>query len=181
MSFLLRRTKCNKWLSDEPYWLEEGEIPADPIFGLDTRNNSMSVWVIDSFEGKLERIIAALAATRDSLQDFEYVLLDSKTLALVGIKSLQTKGESPDRELNSLHLDLVEISGQKLLKLTTATLRRIQQQGEDTKLIDRVLRKTVAQYIVEGIRQGYLCPEDANAKVLEKAQCLVESSTKHHP
>ena len=182
MPFLLRSTKYNKWITDEPDWLEDGETPADPIFGLDTKSNTMSVWAVESHEDQLDRIIAALAATRQSLQDFEYVLLDSQILTLAQIRSRKTEGKSPDAHLNSLlHRDLIEISAQKLVKLTAATFKTIQQEGENTKVVERVPRKVVAKYIVECLRQGHLNPAAANAKVLQDARELVGGSPEQVP
>lgn len=178
MPFLLRMTKAKKWMIDKPDWLAEGEIPADPIFGLDTKSNAMSVWVMDNCEDRLERTVAALAVRRDSLQAFEYVLLDSETLEPAGIESRPTPGDSADSELNSYHCDLIEISGQKLLRLTVAILKILQQEGEKSKRVDRIARKDVAKYIVDGLNQGRINPEapTAIAKVIAKAKELVGSS-----
>ena len=178
MPFLLRMTKAKKWILDEPDWLEEGEIPADPIFGLETKNSTMSVWEVDDFGDQFKRTVAALAVGRDTLQHFEYVLLDSETLDPAGIESRRTRGDSADAELNSCHLDLIEISGKKLLNLAAATFSRLRKEGEDSKLVDRIVRKDVARYIADGLSQGRINREApaATAKVVETAEKSVSSS-----
>lgn len=170
----MRRTKFNKWIAPEPEWLREGEIPADPIFGLQTESNKMSVWVVGNGGASIERIVSALAAKGQKLQKFEYVLLNSEKVAGIGIKILQIEGESPDNELNKLHRDLVEISGQKLLKLTKSTLKKIWQEGEDTNLIDQIPRKTVAKYMQNSVNKGFIDPVDITPDVWEKAQSVLE-------
>lgn len=172
MPFLLRSTKYNRWMIAEPEWLIEGEIPADPIFGLDTKSNKMSVWVVDNNGAYIERIVGALAAKGQTLQDFEYVLLNLKTVASIGIKILQIAGRCPDKDLNKLHRDLDEISGQKLLKVTQFTVEKL-LQGE-ANLVDRIPRKTVAKYIQNSINKGFIDPVDITPNVLEKAQSVLE-------
>ena len=166
MPLLLRMTKYNKWIT-KPKWLKEGEIPADPISNWQTTRNEMSVWIIDNESDITDQIVAALAAVRSKLDDFEYVLLDSKIVAETGIKTIQTEGGILDNNLKRLHRDLVEISAQKLLKLTEATLSTIEQ--EDTRL-ERRLRKTVARYIFDSISKGRIDSANVNPNVLDKAQ-----------
>ena len=181
MPFLLRSTKYSKWIAAKPDWVKEDEIPADPVFGLQTQNNTMSVWVVDNDSAHIERIIGALAATKtkQSLQNFEYVLLDSKIVADIGIKTLRTEGKSPDKELNKLHLDLVEISARKLLKLTETTLKKIWQK--DINLVDRKLRKTVARYIFDSVHKGHINPTNLNSNILDQAQEVLGYSINEIP
>jgi len=63
----------------EPEWLIEGEIPADPIFGLDTKSNKMSVWVVDNNGAYIERIVGALAAKGQTLQDLSLIHISEPT------------------------------------------------------------------------------------------------------
>lgn len=165
---LLLSTKYNKWICSKPSWLRKGEIPADPIFGLRTQNNTLSVWLVDNNTARIRQITVALAVGKQKLQEFEYVLLDSKTVTDIGIKTLPTKGKSPDHELNKNHLDLIEISAQKLLKLAETLLEKVWQ--EDTSCINRIQRKTVARYIIESIGEGRIDSESVNPKVLTKAK-----------
>lgn len=168
MPLLLLSTKYNKWLRPKPDWLGEGEIPADPIFALKTQDNTMSVWLVDNDRSCIKRIVGALAATRQALQEFEYVLLDSKTVTDVGIKTHPTEGTSIDSELNKFHLDLIEISAQKLVKLAKTILEKIWQ--EDTRFVEQRLRKTVARNIFDNISKGRIDSANVNPKVLDKAQ-----------
>ena len=165
---LLLSTKYNKWICGKPSWLREGEIPADPIFGLPTKNNTISVWLVDNNTARIRQIAVALAVKRDKLQDFEYVLLDSKTVTDIGIKTLPTKGTSLDNELNKHHLDLIEISAQKLLKLAETVLEKVWQG--DISCVDRILRKAVACDIIESICEGRIDTKSVTPKVLTKAK-----------
>ncbi len=173
MPILLHGTKFNKWLT-KPEWLGEGEIPADPIFGFRIESNIMSVWIVDDDSSPIKWLAVALSVKKDSLKDFEYVLLDSKTVEDIGIKTTLTAGKCPDFKLNKFHLDLVEISAQRLLQLTQTIFKKIFEENKE--LVDRVLRKDVAQYIREGIREGRIDSEDVNRKVLEQVQKVLGHS-----
>jgi hypothetical protein len=166
---LLRITKYNKWINTKPNWLKEGEIPADPISNWQTTENKMSVWVVDNDVGLIEQIVAALAVNRIKVEDFEYVLLDSKIVAETGIKTIQIKGEILDNNLKNLHRDLVEISAQKLLKLTEVIFHAIEQ--EDT-ILERVPRKTVARYILDSINKRCIDSTRVKPEIIAKAQEL---------
>lgn len=168
MPSLLLSTKYNKWICTKPDWLSKDEIPADPIFGLQTKSNTMSVWVVDNDRGRIEQIVGALAATRDTLQDFEYVLLDSKAVTDIGIKIQQTEGTSIDKKLNKLHFDLIEISAQKLVKIAETILKKIWQK--DISHVKRIPRKTIASYIVDRISEGRIDMKLVTPKVLSRVQ-----------
>ncbi|MBW7990281.1 MAG: hypothetical protein FVQ84_09740 [Planctomycetes bacterium] len=170
MPILLHGTKFNKWLN-RPDWLREGEIPADPIFGFRIGSNTMSVWIVDDDSSRIKWLAVALSIKKNKLEDFEFVLLDSTIVDDIGIKATQTVGRCPDSELNQFHLDLVEISAQRLLQLTQIILKKISE--EQKVLVDRIPRKDVAQYIQEGISKGRINSEDVKIKVLEQVKELV--------
>lgn len=179
MPLLLRSTKYNKWIDAKPEWLREGEIPADPIFGLQTQSNTMSVWVVDRGTDRIKQIISTLAAGKESLEKFEYVLLNSEAIADIGIKTFSKEGKSLNHKLNKFHLELVEISAQKLLKLTETTLKKIWQG--DTNLVERIPRKTIALYIFDSISKGRIDSANVEPKVLDKAQEVLGYSVNEIP
>ena len=171
-------TKYNKWINAEPRWLKRCEIPADPIFGLTTDGNAMSVWIVDNDKGLIDRTVVALAAKRGKLEDFEYVLLDSKVVEKIGIKTDDEEGNSLDSSINELHINLIEISARKLLKLTKSTLYAIKK--EDTRL-ERIPRKKVARYILDSINEGRIDRKLANRKVLKRVLEVLGDSVNKTP
>ena len=59
----------------------------------------------------------ALAANRDALANFDYVVLDVHPLTDLNIRVDESKGGTPDEEVNAWHRDLVELSAQKIMGL----------------------------------------------------------------
>ncbi|HAF49338.1 MAG TPA: hypothetical protein DCL08_08920 [Anaerolineaceae bacterium] len=106
--------------SVEESWLTNGEIPADPLAGLITRDNSFSVYFIDDQDSALSRCIAAFAANRDNIQEIHYLIFDETHINDSGFKCDFLLGELPDPEVNNLHKNLSEISSQKLVQFATA-------------------------------------------------------------
>jgi hypothetical protein len=161
--------KYSQWLTKpKPDWLQEDEIPADPIFGLKTKNNALSVWLINNDSSRIDRIAVALSIKKQTLEDFEYVLFDLRKVTDIGIKTNQTIGTSLDHKINEFHIDLVEISAQKLIKLAETIIVKIWQG--DTSLVNRILRKEVAQHIFEGISKGYINSSSVEPNVINKAK-----------
>ena len=154
-----------------PIDIAAGEIPADPVCDFDTRNNCISVYIVDSDTRTIEQLAAAFTATRGNLKDFEYVTFDLQDVTDSGIEIVEAGGTTPDAESNRLHRNLVEISAQKLVALTTRILR----QGVATSC-DRVNRKVVATHIVRGLKEGWLDADKVNSHVLESAKKEVDAS-----
>jgi len=167
MPSFLRKIRMARWRDAAPnhQWLAAGEIPADPVCAFDTQNNSMSVYIADSGIRTVEQLAAAYTATRDSLQPFEYVIFESDDVNRAGIEVAGVEGTTPDAESNKLHRDLVKISAQKLVALTSRMLQR-----DVAEICDRVNRKDVASHIVRGLKEGWLDATKINPKVLESAK-----------
>ena len=165
--FLRKINRMARWRdgATDQQWLEAGEIPADPVCDFDTRDNCLSVYLVDSDIRTVEQLAAAFTATRDSLKDFEYITFDVQDVTDSGIQIAEVDGTTPDVESNRLHRNLVAISAQKLVALTA----RILHQGVATSC-DRVNRKVVAVHIVRGLEEGWLDAAKANAHVLESAK-----------
>ena len=156
-----------RWREDptESEWLGEAEIPADPVCAWDTEKNTMSVFIADSGIRTVEQLAAAIAATRASLQDFEYVMFESDDLKCAGLQLAEAEGKTADVASNRLHRNLVNISAQKLVALTA----RIRQRGV-AQACDRVPRKVVATHIVRGLQEGRLDRAKIADKTFESAQ-----------
>jgi len=146
MSLILRIIRKSRWYF-KPDWLPNGDIQADALADLVTKNNELSVWEIRKDRSNLNRIIAALAAKRDFLSNFDYVLFDKKILQENGLKFRTTKGVSLDEEANDLwHLNLYELSASKIANLALA----IADYGE----LRRVPEKEVRDIVTDAITQG---------------------------
>jgi hypothetical protein len=122
MSLALRFVKnyiiWDQSLSDYD-WLNSDEIPADPLGDLQTKKNTLSIYIIGDDNSKLERCISAYAANRNDIEEISFVLFDENVIKNIGIKYKQNNnGLLLDEFINSLHYDLYELSSQKLIELT---------------------------------------------------------------
>jgi hypothetical protein len=97
--FLLRRIDKRRWdwVGEEIPWLPAGELPAAPLTDLQTSIDSvLSVWQIQEDMSNLEEVVAAIAATRDTSDKFDYALFEMEFLAAAGIRPESTRGKSAD-------------------------------------------------------------------------------------
>lgn len=150
MPLLLRKIRKSKWYSLS--WLPEGDLQADSLVDLSTKNNELSVWFIEGNKSNLERIITALAGHRDHLSNFDYALFDLKFIEEKSIKIRKSKGISVDDEVNERwHLDLYELSALKVLSLA----QHIFIEGE----IKRIQEKQIGKYIKKALQAGKIKSE----------------------
>ncbi|MBI5747051.1 MAG: hypothetical protein HZA13_08620 [Nitrospirae bacterium] len=150
MPFLFRKIdNKRRWDKDASFsWLELHDIQADPVTDLKTSQNILSVYCIDDERSNLDRVVAAIAATRDRFDILDYILFDQRILSEIDVKIEKTIGKTPDEQVNNCHLQLVELSGFKLVNLAKVILNK----GET----DRVLKKYVAKLIKDGIAAGQI-------------------------
>lgn len=153
---ILRIVRRSRWLKERPSWLENDEFQADPLGDFTTTSNTISVWYIKENTSNLQRVVAALAAQRDRLVNFDYALFNKEILSELNIKTKDTKGETPDEVVNAWHYDLIEISAQKLLRLVQLVL--------DNAEIKRINWKEIRNWIDQSIESGQLDEEKIQLK-----------------
>jgi uncharacterized protein (DUF2267 family) len=81
-----------------------------------------------------------------AISNLDYALFDQQIVTEINIKFINTRGDSPDEQVNSWHRDLIELSASKLIELAKA----IQTQAE----IKRIQVQDVIQLVAEGISSG---------------------------
>lgn len=174
MSFLLRKIRKNKWYKTETIsWLLPGEFQSDPLCDLNTTENKLSVYRVEDDCSNLERVVSALAANCEKIANFDCILFDEKILNNVGIKSEQTKGDTPDEVVNNCHLDLIELSALKLVELAKQALN----QGE----VKRFLPQDITELLVDSIQKGYINKAKMRLKSteIEKIDKLIQDKAHH--
>ncbi len=163
MPFVLRGIRQNRWDDDLTRfpWLAPGEVPADPLGDLATTSCTLSVWLIDDDEENLGRVVTALATRRDSLANFDYILVDSRLLTDNGFKVAPAPGDTPDNTANeNWHLDIEELSATQLLNLLRVVWGNFR--------FDFMPKKDLGNAIRDGISSEQLDRSKINAKLLEK-------------
>lgn len=162
MALVLRMIKkqarwLDPWEGLDRDSVRDDDGPADPVADLDTKGNALSVFVIESNRDNLERVVAALAANRESLQAFSYALFDENLLSEINIKCRATRAETPDDEVNGWHRDLIALTGLRLVALARAIL--------DHASLDQRLPREVAALIRDAI----------SAHHLDKSRCRLKA------
>jgi hypothetical protein len=147
MPFILRKIRKGRWYIGGISWVEEGDIHADPLADLNTKDNELSVWLVQDDRSNLGQIVTAIAATRDHVSNLDYALLDLQSLLILNPKIKHTRGGTPDEEANaSWHRDLHELSGLKLVELAKIILERAERR--------RFSKKDIGQLIAQAISSG---------------------------
>ena len=160
MPLLLRKIRKNRWYKDLA-WLPGGNLQADSLVDLTTKDNKLSVWFIKDDMSNLERVIAALAANRDFIANFDYALFSEEILEKKDIKTEKSKGDSKDYEANDQwHRDLYELSATKLLDIA----EHIFNEGT----IKRIQEKQVEKHINEAVQTGKIKFETLEEEVKSK-------------
>jgi hypothetical protein len=146
--FILRKIRKNRWSTDNLSWLNSGDLQADCLNDMATKDNKLSVYRITDDRSNLTRVAAALAANCDNISNFDYLLFNEDLLQTIGIEREDTKGDTSDELVNSCHINLVKISLSNLVSL----VNRASEHGER----NRILQKDIKQFLVEGFRKGYI-------------------------
>lgn len=141
-----------------PSWVGPNDIPADPLADLRTQSNALSVWLVDDDKANLDQIAAAIASTRGSIDKLDYLLFDSQVLSESNVKAETSKGTTPDDQVNGWRLDIIEISGLKLVALTRAILTDKYETG-------RVLPKRIQELVTEAVNSGRIDRERLTKRV----------------
>lgn len=147
MPLLLRAIRKNRWYTSDSgtvSWLLKGEIQADPLGDLATRDNTLSVWQVEDDNSNLNQVIAALASSRDSISNLDYVVFDIDLLVGTGIKIEINRGATPYEMANIWHRDLVELTATKLVRLAETMLTHSR--------IERILEKKILHLIKDAVQ-----------------------------
>ena len=145
VSFVLRTISKSKWYKTQAVcWLPEGALQADALNDIQTKGNKLSVWRIDAARSNLRRVIVALAANRQYITNFDYVLLKKSTLSALGIRIEVSpeEGKTPDDGANASHCDIVELSLEKLLRLV-----QVIKEADH----ERIPEKEIRQQLLEAL------------------------------
>ena len=156
MSTFLRKL-ANKNHFNGQEWLEGDDVPADALASFITTDNALSLWTIEDDESNLRRVIAALAASRDSIAKLDYALVNESVFDITGVCLSRVKGQSPDGGANGLwHQDLTGLSGKRLVELAV-NMRECRMR--------RVPQSDVRAWLLESITSGFISTGSMNKKL----------------
>jgi hypothetical protein len=152
--FLRVISSLNSWDTEkDPPQLSIDDVSADMVTDLRTTNNNLSVFQIENEGTNVDRIITALAATRQHLQPSFFLVFDSTLLDRLKIEVEKTRGGTPDDFVNDFHRNLKVLSGMKLIELAKELLINSEQCSRD--------HAEVAQYLLDAEAAGRFKLQDS--------------------
>lgn len=147
MPLLLRPIREHRWFKKG--WLEEGKAQANALYDLKPDNNKLSFWHVEDDKSNLHRVVAAMAAGRDVLGNFDYALFDQTLLTKIGIRIEDTVGHSFHKEADKYwHRDTAELSAENVAGIANI----IMEHG--TK--DRIWESEVASLVKQEVNSGVI-------------------------
>ena len=140
-------------------WLKPDELKGDVLKDLATSDGDLSIWEI-SEEFGIDGICTALAAKRDSVKAFDYVIFDEVELQSFGFEVIESLGDTPYDALNNFHRDIKSLTVDNLTALAYV-LSNCHK--------DRILPKDLKSKLVDGLTSGRLSRQPFfNKRLLEK-------------
>jgi len=156
MNILLRKLDKKIWL-DPQIAARLGSLQADALKNFKTTENKLSVFIVADGDKDLDRILTALASTRDSVDILDYALFEASILEKAGIKyDSNVQGATADNDVNRLHIDLINLTAKQIFDLADF----IQNNGE----LKRITGSQVKKMLLVAIRNKTL----DNAKINKK-------------
>ena len=121
MALLLRKLEskvCWTATAEDAPWLSTGDVQADALKSLRTKENALSLWHIEDDKGNLDQVVACLWAARQALQLIDYALLDAELIEELGFVLQRTAGDTPSAGANQAwHREIKQLSVSKIATL----------------------------------------------------------------
>lgn len=167
MALFLRGATQKYWNNSIP-GMDPGDVCIRGLRNLTSKNDNddnawgdvISVWKIT--DSNTERVIAAMAAGKMRMQEFDYLLIDEAKLRAAAADFMQSPGDTKDQGANNnWHYDVRVESSRKLLTVAESLVGKAK----------RFQQEEVARAIKASINAGYiqLDPTDPLIKGLEVA------------
>ena len=158
MAYFLRKLDRSKAAFHKCDWYCKEDVQGDALSGLRTQDNCLSIWWLEADHANLDRIIAALAATRQFRVKFDYAIIPQSNLGRLDVTLVQTKGTSCDDKANqNWHYELRRLTGTSLLRLANI----IQNNGQCARRYER----EVEQLIRDAIENGFIQLDCINSRL----------------
>lgn len=152
--------------SPEYPWIAAGDVQADAVTDLRTSSNCLSIYLVHEQEEAVDRVIAALAATRDRFDALDYVVLDIEDFIEFQqefqIRLDNTPGNTPDDTVNTWHRNLIELTDRKVVELAKAFVFHGQKI--------RKLRPQIKALVEQGVVNETLLKSRMNPKLLSRVK-----------
>ncbi len=152
--------KKRKWDKLSVPWLQGQGIQADPLSDLRISDGNLSVWHIKDDMTNLNDVILALAITRSNIDKLEYGLFDPAVVVDAGVTVQESPGNTPLEIANSWHRDLVQLTIDKVCRLTKSMFENLEKR--------RILEDEIRTMIIEAIDREVLDSKKLNKDLRNK-------------
>jgi hypothetical protein len=126
-----------------------------------TRENTVSVFVVDSERKNAARILSAIMSAKDAgsgLIATDCLIFASESVEALGIPIREEPGLTPDMEANKWHRDLADLSADRLVKLAEVLVKNAD--------LHAVLEGELVEALKGAAANGELQKEKLSSKVL---------------
>ena len=177
MRLFLRKIRWDYWASIQAE--EEGAqnpFPADPLADLAPKDNRLSVYLIEPNDDRqLERVLAALAATRQSLNLIDFTLFDESLLKDLHLAYVQKPGSTFDPVVNGLHWEIVHLTAEDLVAMARALSVLDPDRREEPEVGNLISRGLCAGHIDQTKLQSALIDRLLKRRYLDLSSVSAEN------
>lgn len=175
MDYLARSISIAKW--DEREYVSGGEVRADSLICLRTRDDGLSFWVCDGDqESSIKEVILAQAAGKDRAETLQLVMVSRASVEGEGIELRQTPGITPIETLRDKHVDAVQLTGTDLLKIAHLIARTLRSE-ESERWYHRITRNEVLEILQAAVDDGRVQITELASKIQEELSGSSTSAT----
>lgn len=149
MAYLLRKLDNKRHWDKSPHeneaWLNDDVARADALRNLRTTDNSLSMFRIDESEHQVERVLAALASTstKGHIDPVDYACIKESEIINIGVKLHDVLGDTPDDFVNSLHVDLIELTSDKISELAKLSIKLSTSKRLNVKKVKKLIKANI--------------------------------------
>lgn len=95
-------------------------LPADPLADFNTKQNSLSLWLIEDGGATIEEVAVGYSLRRQGIKDVDVFLFSDAIMQDLGLTAVSATEELPVRGIGSQHRNVRDLKAGELLKLVGA-------------------------------------------------------------
>jgi hypothetical protein len=167
--YVLRGVNWNRWQRgvEEKTQTADGVceplLMADVLLDMKTTNNRLSVYFVDDVPEQILPVVVGLAAGRQRLDRFDYVLFERDLLEQLGIGYRHSDGEGLHRGANQWHVDLEGLTLYQMAELIVCIC------CDEATQLRRINKPEMGQAMIEAIFSGDVAESDVAEKLQAEA------------
>ena len=142
---LFRKIEGRHWIIEQPSEKPE-DFPADPLWDVRTKKNTLSVYLIEK-DHDVEEVVTILAASRQTYQKFEYVFLEIEEFKKIGLNCEQSDTQTTLTSVNKSHHEVMNITANKLPTIARIIYPKISEKENfgfrSTKEIKQMIESAI--------------------------------------